>query len=256
MTGFAGLLRGELGRWLGRRGLLHLVVWTAIVQGQLYVATTTAWPAYDSFWGFDLVVHLLWVFPTLGAIAVAQGAIAEERVWDTAGWVLAQPVARPAFVAAKVLGTALPLIVLSIWVQAGLALWWLPDVEPDRGLAAPAPDTGRYLVVLGILSLLLLSFVTLAIAVDTLLRQRAVTAGVSLVVFTLFVSPPGQRTDAWHEWFPGGLVEGLDNSAGYKRVGEYLLGGSLEGTAAIGVSAAAILGLTGFAMWRFSREEL
>ena len=79
MTGFRALLRGELSRWIGRRGLLHLVGWTVLIQGQLYLSVTTGWDAYNAFWGFDLVVNLLWLFPPLGAIAVAQGALAEER---------------------------------------------------------------------------------------------------------------------------------------------------------------------------------
>lgn len=256
MTGFWGLLRGELSRWLGRRGLMHLVGWTLLIQGQLYVSTITTWPAYDAFWGFDRVVHLLWLFPTLGAIAVAQGAIAEERGWGTAGWVLAQPVTRTAFVVAKILGTALPVILLAIVVQGAIAYAWLPDVEPDQGFAAVAPDVGRYAVVLGVLSLLVLAFVALAVALGTVFRQRAVVAGVCLVVFVSFLSPPGERSATWHEWFPGGLVEGTNDGGDYKRVSEYLLGGQLDGVPAIWVTGVAVLALTAFGAWRFGREEL
>lgn len=256
MTGFWGLLRGELSRWVGRRGLLHLLGWTIIIQGQLYVATTTTWPTYDSFWGFDMVVHVVWLFGGLGTIAVAQGAIAEERVWDTAGWVLARPVTRAAFVTAKVIGTALPIIVLAVVAQGAIAYVWLPDVEPDRGFAAVAPDLGRYVVVLAVLSLLVLLFVALAVALGTVFRQRAVVAAISLVVFLLFLFPPGERTATWHEWFPGGLVEGMNADGAYKRISEYLLGGSLDGVAAIWMAAAAVVALTAIAAWRFGHEEL
>src|SRR6056297_3084546 len=108
MTGVWALLRGELSRWVGRRGLL---------QGQLYLSLTNSWDSYSAFWGFDLVVNLLWLFPPLGAIAVAQSAIAEERAWDTVGWVLARPVTRAAFVTSKIVGTALPLILLAVVTQ-------------------------------------------------------------------------------------------------------------------------------------------
>ena len=255
MSGFWGLLRGELSRWVGWRGVLHLVGWTALIQGQLYLHTTGTWSAYGAFWGFDLVVHLLWLFPALAAIALAQGLIGEERVWGTAGWVLAQPVSRPAFVVAKVIGTAGPLILVAVLLQGALAYVWLPDFEPDRGFAAPTPDLGRYAVVLGILSLLILAFVALAVALGTVFRQRAVVAGVSLVVFLVFLTS-ADRSATWREWFPGGLVGGLNEGTEYKSVSRYLLGGSLDGTPAVWVAVAAVVVLTSFAVWNFDREEL
>lgn len=256
MTGFGGLLRGEIARWVGRRGVLHLVGWTVLIQGQLALSTLTSWPGYDSYWGFDLVVHLLWIFPTLGAIAVAQGAMAEERTWGTAGWVLSQPVTRPAFVTAKVVGTALPIVVLAVVAQGVIAYQWLPGAEPDRGFAAVAPDAGRYAVVLGVLSLLVLLFVALAVALGTVFRRRAAVAAICLITFALFVLPPGERDATWHEWFPGGLVEGINDGPDYRRVSEYLLGGTFDGVAAVGVAAVAVVALVVLASWRFGREEL
>lgn len=256
MTGFWALLRGELSRWVGRRGLLHLVGWTALIQGQLYFSITTGWDSYNAFWGFDLVVNLLWLFPPVGAIAVAQGAMAEERGWDTLGWVMARPVTRAAFVTSKIAGTAIPLILLAVVTQGVIAYVWLPDVQPERGFAAVEPDLGRYATVLGVLSLLVLLFVALSVALGTLFRRRAMVATISLVVFLLFTFPPGERTATWHEWFPGGLVEGQNDGADYKRISEYLLGGSFDGAGAVVVAAAAVLVLTAFGAWRFGHEEL
>ena len=255
MTGFWRLLRGELGRWVGRRGVVHLILWTVLIQGQLY-ANSSERLLHGDYWGFDLVVHLLWIFPTLGAIALAQSAMADERSWGTAGWVMARPVTRPAFVTAKVVGIAGPLILIAIVLQGLLAYWWLPGTEPERGLAPVAPDLGRYAVVLAAISLLVLLFVALGVALGSVFRQRSVVAGVLLLVFFLFMAPPGQRDSTWHEWFPGGLVEGLDNSTDYKRLSEYLLGGPLDATPAILVAGAACVALTVFGAWRFSREEL
>lgn len=255
MSGFGGLLRGELSRWAGRRGLFHLIGWTVLIQGQLYLEASGAWSAYGAFWGFDLVVHLLWLFPTLGAIAVSQGLIGEERVWGTVGWVMARPVSRPAFVVAKVVGTAAPLILLAVVLQGALAYVWLPGVDPDRGFAAATPDLGRYAVVLGVLSLLVVLFVALAVALGTVFHQRAVVAGVSLVTFLVFVVS-GDRSDVWREWFPGGLVGGMNEGADYKQLSVYLFGGSLDGAPAVWVAVAAVVALTGVAAWRFSTEEL
>mgnify|MGYP001823175484 FL=1 len=256
MTGFWALLRGELNRWIGRRGLLHLIGWTLLIQGQLYLSLTTGWDSYNAFWGFDLVVNLLWLFPPLGAIAVAQSAIAEERAWDTVGWVLARPVTRAAFVTSKIVGTALPLILLAVVTQGVIAYVWLPDVEPERGFAAVEPALGRYAAVLGVLSLLVLLFVALSVALGTVFRRRAMVATISLIVFLLFTFPPGERSATWHEWFPGGLVEGQNDGADYKRISEYLLGGSFDGAGAVAVAAIAVLALTAFGAWRFGHEEL
>ena len=169
---------------------------------------------------------------------------------------MARPVTRTALVTSKIVGIALPLILLAVVTQGVIAYVWLPDVQPERGFAAVEPDLGRYAAVLGVLSLLVLLFVALAVALGTLFRRRAMVATISLVVFLLFTFPPGERTATWHEWFPGGLVEGQNDGADYKRISEYLLGGSFEGAGAVVVAALIVLALAGFGAWRFGREEL
>ncbi len=256
LAGLPGLLRGELSRWVGRRGLLHLLVWTVAIQGALYVGTMTDLGAFQSFWGFDLLVHVLWLFTIPGAIAVAQSAIAEERTWGTDEWMLARPVTRAAYIMAKILGTAIPLTLIAIVVQGTIAYLWLPSLEPSQGLTPVAPDRLRYVAVLGVLTLLLLLFVVLCVMVGTLFRQRAAAAAISLVVFFLFLFPPGARDAVWHTWFPGGLVEGVNDGASYKRITEYLLGGSFEGHPAVASTVIAIGVLTAVAILRFQRHEI
>lgn len=255
MTGLAGLLRGELARWLGRLGLVHLVVWTALIQTQLYLGVDGTLGTYRSQWGFELVVRLLWVFPLLGAIVMAQGLLADERAWGTAPWVAAHPVRRPAIVVAKVLGNGVPLALVSVVLQGLLAWWWLPGTIPHAGLEIPAPETGPYLTTLGVLSLLVVLLVALGVALGSLFRSRAVVVTLLGVALFFLVSTPGDPEASWRDWSPGELVgDGTDGS--YNLLVEHLFGDGFDGGTQVAAAAILTVFFTLLGAWRFSHEEL
>ena len=234
LPGTGGLLRGELARWLGRRGLVHLIVWTALIQTVLYVDTVFGTEMWSDWRGFDLLVQLWWICVPLAAIGVAQNALVEERHDDTAPWVLSKPVSRSAYVIAKILGTTIGIVTIGIVVQAVLAYAWLPEVEPDSGLPIARPELGRYVVVIGVLALVTLMFVALTIFVTTLVPWRGPAAAVGLFAW-FAVWTASHEVDAVARFTIGGLTVGeLSQPRQMKPLAEYLVFGTpLEPTSSI-----------------------
>ncbi len=220
LTGLGGLLRGELTRWLGRRGLVHLFVWTAGLQGLLYWDTVATTDPFPDWRGFDLLIHLWWIAGPLAAIGIAQNALIEERHNDTASWVLSKPVSRSSFVISKIISDAGGIILLGVILQAAIARMWLPNTDPGIGLPIPVPDQGRYLTVIGIISLVVLLFVAMTVFLTTVLPWRGPVAGIGLLVWLLVWNSPWRFVE---EYTIGGLVTGEIQGGTMKPIAEYLV---------------------------------
>jgi hypothetical protein len=239
LTGLGGLLRGELTRWLGRRGLVHLLVWTIVIQGLLWWDTTASTDPLADWRGFDLLIHLWWIGGPLAAIGIAQNALIEERHNQTAAWVLSKPVDHSAFVVSKIVSDAAGLILIGIVLQGLIARLWLPSVDPAAGLTIRAPDTGRYVVVMGIMSLTIVLFVAMTVFVTTVLPWRAPAAGIGLFVWILLWNAPQTFIQ---RYTIGGLVTGEIQGGTMKPIAEYLVFETpLEPTSAVWSTAAAAL---------------
>ena len=238
--GLGGLLRGELTRWLGRRGVVHLIVWTVLVQSVLLFDTVAGTEMWADWRGFDLLVHIWWIFVPLASIGIAQNALVEERHDDTAPWVLSKPVSRSAYVVAKILGTTIGIVAIGLALQAALAYTWLPEVEPETGLPIPRPELGRYVVVIGVLAMSALMFVALTIAITTVLPWRGPAAFVGLMVWILVWTAPHEQIE---RFTIGGLLVGeLETPRRMKPLAEYLIFDTpLEPTSSIVWAAVAAI---------------
>lgn len=221
LPGLGGLLRGELTRWLGRRGLVHLIVWTLLIQSVLFLDTVAGTEMWADWRGFDLLVHVWWIFVPLASIAIAQNALVEERHDDTAPWVLSKPVSRSAYVVAKILGTTIGIVAIGLLLQATLAYAWLPEVEPNTGLPIARPELGRYVVVIGVLALVALMFVALTISLTTIVPWRGPAAFVGLVVWILVWTAPHEQIERFT--IGGVLVGELETPRQMKPLAEYLV---------------------------------
>jgi ABC-type Na+ efflux pump permease subunit len=221
LPGTGGLLRGELARWLGRRGLVHLIAWTVLVQSMLFVDTVFGTEMWSDWRGFDLLVHVWWIFVPLAAIGIGQNALVEERHDDTAPWVLSKPVSRSSYVIGKILGTTIGIVAIGVVLQAVLAYIWLPEVEPETGLPIARPELGRFVVVIGVLALVTLMFVALTISLTTIVPWRGPAAFVGLVVWVLVWTAPHEQIE---RFTIGGLVVGeLETPRQMKPLAEYLV---------------------------------
>ena len=254
LPGLTGLLRGELSRWLGRRGLVHFVLWSAFVQGLLVWNTLgdDTNPMRD--WrGFDTLIHLWWIFLPLAAIALSQNAIIEERHNDTAPWVLSKPVSRSAFVMAKILGDLIGLFVFAILLQGVAAYVWLPKVDPAQGLPFVRPEFVRFVAVIGIETLILAFFIVLSVMLSTVFRRRGPVAAIGLVLWMVAWQAPGRVIK---DFTFGGLITGELEGAGFKALTEYLVFEQpLDPVSSVFGTAVLVVALTAAATLIFRREQ-
>lgn len=254
LPGLGGLMRGEVTRWLGRRGLVHLIAWTAFVQFTLYADTVLNSDVAADWRGFDLLVHLWWIVVPLASIGVAQNALVEERNDDTAPWVLSKPVSRSAYIVGKILGTTIGIVAIGICLQAALAYAWLPAVVPETGLPIARPGLWPYAVVLGILALVSLMFVAMTIFLTTLVPWRGPAAAVGLVVWVLVWTAPH---DSIERFTIGGLIVGeIRTPREMKPLAEYLVFDTpLEPTSSIVWSVVATIAFTTLGALVYRRQQ-
>ena len=218
LPGLGGLLRGEFRRWFGTRIVVHTAVWTLLVTGLLWLVTTSV---ADVDWrGFDLLIHIWWIALPLGSIAIAQNALIEERQAETLPWVLSKPASRPALILSKSISDSVGIILPAVVLQAVIAWYMLPALEPKAGLPIREPELSRYLTVVGVQIVIVILFVTLSVFAGTVFRSRGPVAALGLGVWILlWVSPweiLGRVT-------VGGVVSGELTGESFKPITEYLL---------------------------------
>ncbi len=254
LPGLGGLLRGELRRWLGRRGLVHLIGWTVLFQVMLYNDTAGNGEALGDWRGFDALIHLWWIATPLAAIGVAQNALIEERHNQTAEWVLSKPVSRSSYVLAKILGDSIGLIFFAVLLQGALVYSWMPELTPGEGLPIDRPDLTRFLVVVGIHALVILFFVAMTICLTTFIPWRGPVAAIGLIVWIVVWNAPRQEIE---EYTIGGLVTGeLADSTAMKPIAEYLVFDQpLEPTSSVVWTAVATLVFMTIGALVFRREQ-
>jgi hypothetical protein len=251
LPGLGGLLRGEFTRWSGWRILLHTAVWTLLVSGTLWYVTTNV---RDASWrGFDLLIHIWWMVLPLGSIAIAQNALIEERQEGTLSWIVSKPVSRPAFILSKIVSDSVGIILPAVLLQAAIAWWMLPALDPKAGLPIREPELTRYLVVLGIEMCIVVLFVTLTVCLGTIFRSRGPVAGIALAVWVLLWTSPSETLERTSI---SGLVGGELSGASFKPLTEYLVFEQTLDPASgvfwtIVAAAVLTLGAIGF----FSREQ-
>ena len=251
LPGLGGLLRGELSRWLGWRILLHTAVWTLLVTGTLWYVTTNV--ANASWRGFDLLIHIWWMVLPLGSIAIAQNALIEERQAGTLSWIVSKPVSRPAFILSKIVADSVGIIVPAVMLQAAIAWWMLPALDPEAGLPIREPELARYLVVVGIEMCIVVLFVTLTVCLGTIFRSRGPVAGIALAVWVLLWTSP---SDVLERTSISGLVGGELSGASFKPLTEYLVFEQpLDPASAVLWTLVAVVVLTLGAIGLFSREQ-
>lgn len=245
--GLANLLRKEAAAWTRTRlGLVQLLLWPALLLGLQAVPLVALRELFTAEFGspadaaLDMFLSIGALAPAAGAVILAHGVIIGERTLGTAAWVLSKPVARSAFVLAKLLVLAAGLLLCALAVPAA-ATFALQALE--RG--APLPVL-PYLAAVGLLALHLLWYLALTLLLGTLTNARGAVLAVPLVSLV------------------GGdvLIGALPSLA---EVGPWLLsrmavviatGGPLVTPWPLLSSGIAVLTFVTLALWRFNREEL
>jgi len=161
--GLANLLRKENGEWWHtRRWWLQTMLWLLIVNGILaiglwVVPVVDPEDTSDTMDNLGIFVQIMAMFPMFAVIVIAQGAIIGEKQSGTAAWIMSAPVARSAFILAKLAANAIGFLVVIILVQ-GLVAY----VQLSLSDGSPLP-LGPYLAILALLSLYLFFYLALTL---------------------------------------------------------------------------------------------
>lgn len=205
LNGTWGVFRGETGRWLGRRGVVHLVFWVLVIDGLLYFTVVTKNMPFGGL-GFESLIGMLAIFPVVAAIVLTEATILGEYHSGVAAWTISKPVPRPGYVAGKLVGLWIALSVVSIFIPGLVAYWWLPKVQPYRFVIPEAPPLGRFFATLALISLAVGFFVMLTGFLGTLIRRRGIVALIALFVWVILRVQPSALWDGWDRFTASGLI--------------------------------------------------
>ena len=253
--GFVGVLGAELRRWLGSRGLFHLVLWVAGINGFVYFVVVTSNMTFGPL-GYENLLSALMLFPVFAGIILAEATIVGEYRSGIAAWLVSKPVSRGGYVVAKLGGLWIGLSVTAILVPGLVANWWLPKVEPYRFVTPDAPSLGRFLVALGVTMVVLGFFIATTGFLGVLIRRRGSVALLAMILWLVLRLAPPQIRPSWYRYLPTGLMKAdLDVSSWIPGM-EYVSGNSFDPTSAVWATAALALVFVGGAMLLYRRLEL
>jgi ABC-2 type transport system permease protein len=258
LDGFANLFRNENAAWWRtRRWIIHVILWTVLVNGILASALWAPQPDAAPQSGPDttnpLVLGIL-LFVLIGglatgtgAIILMQGAVIDEKKSGTAEWILSKPVSRSAFIWAKLCATGLAALLIMIVLQ-GVVAYLL--VSARLGNAPPLIPFASGIALLG---LHLLFYLALTLMLGTLFDGRGPVLGIPLGI--LFGAQIVMRLAPWLVQFMPWLII---IPAGQNTLSLAMLamqGLPLPTTTPIYATAIWIVIFVGVALWRFGREE-
>ena len=232
-SGLGHMLRWEGARWWHtRQWWIQLLLWTGVING--YPSISAHLGNVDQ--GVMFLIIFLGVFAAIGVLVMAQGTIIGEKQLGTAAWVLSKPLARSAFVLAKLGANALAILGIMIVLQGvvGYVLLSLADGAPLAVLPFAAA--------LGLMSLYLLFYLAFTVMLGTLFRSRGPVLGIA---FGLLI---GGAADNLTTLLPSGLVTvALAIAGGHTLPAWWWL--------TILLVVAYTIAAVGVALWRFGREE-
>jgi ABC-2 type transport system permease protein len=185
-AGLGNMLLKEHGVWWRtRRWLVHLVLWTVVINGfMLLVNFGDGGESGGGPRALQKLSELLEVFfrvggffATVGVVTVTQSAIVQEKQMGTAAWLLTKPIARPAFVVAKLLATAYAVLFLMVLVPTTLFLL------QTRLVFGVFPQMPGFAQGVALLALSHLFYVALTVMLGTLFSARGAVSGTAIGFF-------------------------------------------------------------------------
>jgi ABC-2 type transport system permease protein len=246
--GLDNLLDAELGRWFRtKKWWVQILVWAALVNLILFVIVLSEDGAGSTELATTFIV-LLSVFSTFGVAILMQGAIVGEMQSGTAAWVLSKPVARPAFVLAKLIANTVGIAVTIVLVQGliayGIIAW-------GSGTALPPL---RFLGGLGVQLLYLFFYITFTLMLGTIFSRRGPVIAIPLTFLFIEELILGLFPVLAHV-LPWTLSVPLDNSQ-YPSVALALMTGTEPLTyLPLATTLGASMLFVAAALWMFERLE-
>jgi ABC-2 type transport system permease protein len=253
-SGLGNLLGHELRPWFATRfGLIQAAVWFAALNGfmalPLWIAPIldpNEQAAMQAAEGGPLTLGLMLFFRLgvqicgVGAAVLAMSALVGEEQSGTAAWVLSKPVAREAFVLAKLLALSIGGLVTMIALQSAIAYVHI-------GVAAGRlPDAGPFVVASALLGLAMLFAIALTVMLGAFFNSRGAVVGAAIGI--LF----GQQVIGN---LLGPVTRYLPNSLG-DLAASVALGQPNVSFDVVISTAVLTLACAAAAIWRFKRDEL
>jgi ABC-type transport system involved in multi-copper enzyme maturation permease subunit len=255
LSGFWGLLGIELRSWLGRRGLIQAMLWTAVVNGLVYLSVATENSPFGRI-GYENLLNVLMFVAVFAGIVLTEAMILGEYNSGIAGWLVSKPLARSSYLVAKLLGLWAGLSITAILIPGLVANWWLPKVEPFRFVIPDQPPFGRFLATLFVAIVVMGFFIALTGLLSVVLRRRGVASLIAIIVWAILRIPLPQIPDTWHRYLPSGLITPGTNAADWLPSLEYVHWHAFDPVSAIGSSLLATFVVIVLAALAYQRLEL
>lgn len=251
-SGFGNLFRREAFAWLRTRyGLIHLVMWILFIDGIIAIIISSIGEELDA--GQTVVqasiepfIGIMTWFTSIGIAVVAMGAIVGEKQSGTAAWILSAPVSRSAFLVSKLVVAGLGGVATMILIPGlvGFLEFSYIPAAADSGEVSILPWLG----VIGVMSLLVLFYLTLTIFVGTLFSARGVVVGIPIGVFFAGSFLIGVLPETVAKLTPWALGSPLAMELADETV-------PVSSVVPVFATLVWITLLTAGAIWRFQREE-
>jgi ABC-2 type transport system permease protein len=178
----------------------------------------------------------------IGVVLTIQGAVVGEKELGTAAWVMSKPVSRTSFVLAKLIGHSVGFFVTAVLIPS------IVFVVEARFLLPVQLDYGRFALAVAVLTLSVLFYVVLTIALGCAFKGRGPVAGIGIgliLVGQFFKGMLPLPLVLFTPWLLGDTASSfaLASRPDFNRM------------IPITATAVATLVFIFLAMWRFRREE-
>lgn len=250
--GFTNLLRKENSLWWGTRkwwsqcliwlivsnGLIALIIWVIPT-----LDSTSSVPPPSEVMNVFLATH--GAFASFGVMILVQSAVVGEKQSGTAEWILSNPVSRSAFILSKLLGNALGIAAILVFLQCTVAY-----VQISLRIAEFVPIL-PYMKAVGLLSLILFFYLSLTLMLGTIFNSRGPVIGIGIGIMVA-QSLLRQLLVTWVPWIPLVIPDTV-----LQFTGSIVQGQPLPSGWQIPIIITALLSILFIliAMWRFNREE-
>jgi ABC-2 type transport system permease protein len=250
--GFGNLFRKENSRWWKTpMWFIQVLIWLAIINGIVSaVLFTRAADGQASQAQAFAALMIFFIFAGLGtavgASVIMQDAIIDEKRSGTAAWVLSKPIARPAFILAKLSANALGVLVTAFIIQGAIGYLLF-------SLAGHPLGVGHFAMGIALAYLNVLFYLALTLMLGCLFASRGPVIGIPMALafgyqFFIQLWPGLWRYMPWQLTVPGpGNQDALALLAAQ--------GKALPTITPILTTILMIALFTAVAIWRFQREE-
>jgi ABC-2 type transport system permease protein len=191
LRGFSNLLRKENRAWWGtRRWCINALLWPVMICGLLAnmlfvptvanlateadIASAGGVTAYVVLMGLSVFFEFGTTVLGIGAVVLLQDAIISEKQSGAAEWLLAKPVARRAYVLAKVVANALAMLALMVGLPASIGYGMLSIRSGELFPVLP------FLSAVGMMAVHAFFYLTLTLMLGTLFNNRGPVLGIAL----------------------------------------------------------------------------